>query len=172
MRALVTGGAGFIGSHLVEALIGQGDDVAVLDDLSTGSRSNLSMLEGNRRLAFHDGSILDPEIVDYLVREADVVYHLAAAVGVKWVLDHPLRSLLTNVRGTEIILDRANAHTKKVVLASTSEVYGKNDTHSLQEDDDRILGSSRLARWHYATAKALDESLALSYWYERQLGWS
>lgn len=169
MRALVTGGAGFIGSHLVEALIGQGDDVAVLDDLSTGSRSNLSTLDGDRRLAFHDGSILDPDIVDCLVGEADVVYHLAAAVGVKWVLDHPLRSLQTNVRGTEIVLDRANAHAKKVVLASTSEVYGKNDRHSLREDDDRILGSSRLTRWHYATAKALDESLALSYWHERQL---
>ena len=169
MRALVTGGAGFIGSHLVEALLGRGYAVSVVDDLSTGARGNLAHLEPDQALELSIGSILDGPLVDRLVAEADVVFHLAAAVGVQWVLDNRIRSLETNLRGTEIVRAAADRHRRPVMVASTSEVYGKNDAGPLREDDDRILGSSKVTRWLYATAKAADEALALAYAEERRL---
>jgi UDP-glucose 4-epimerase len=170
-RALVTGGAGFIGSHLTERLIERGDHVTVLDDLSTGRRQNLAGVEGNPAFELIEGTVLDEALVERLVGAADVVYHLAAAVGVDWVLRHPLRSLETNIRGTEHVLRACDAVAggRRVVIASTSEVYGKNNKDALAEDDDRVLGSSRLSRWFYASAKATDEAFALAYWYDRQL---
>ncbi len=165
----MTGGAGFIGSHLVEGLLRRGDSVTVVDDLSTGVRDNLAHLESNERLGVIVDSVLNEALIDELVSSADVVFHLAAAVGVQWVLDHPIRSLETNLRGTEILLAAADRHRRKVLVASTSEVYGKNDSGPLREDDDRILGSSKVARWLYATAKAADEALALAYAQERSL---
>jgi UDP-glucose 4-epimerase len=170
-RALVTGGAGFIGSHLVERLIGRGDDVTVLDDLSTGRRDNLASVDGCAAFNLVEGSVLDVATVERLVAHTDVVYHLAAAVGVDWVLRHPLRSLETNIQGTEHVL-RACAtqeRPRRILIASTSEVYGKNDKDALAEDDDRVLGSSRLSRWFYASAKGIDEAFALAYWQERRL---
>jgi UDP-glucose 4-epimerase len=170
-RALVTGGAGFVGSHLVERLAAQGDRVTVLDDLSTGHRANLNATVIGAQVDLIEGTVLDAPLVDRLVTEADVVYHLAAAVGVDWVLRHPLRSLETNIQGTEQVL-RACASIeggRRVLIASTSEVYGKNDKDALAEDDDRVLGSSRLARWFYASAKAIDEAFALAYWQEQHL---
>jgi nucleoside-diphosphate-sugar epimerase len=167
----VTGGAGFIGSHLVERLLERGDHVTVLDDLSTGRASNLATVEGNPRFGLVEGSVLDAPLVERLVAEADVVFHLAAAVGVDWVLRHPLRSLETNIQGTECVL-RACAEAeggRRLLIASTSEVYGKNEKDALDEDDDRVLGSARLSRWFYASAKGIDEAFALAYWHERRL---
>ena len=170
-RALVTGGAGFIGSHLVERLIERGDHVTVLDDMSTGRRANLAAVEHRADFELVEGSVLDPELIERLVAQTDVVYHLAAAVGVDWVLRHPLRSLETNIQGTEHVLRACAAQNRRrrVLIASTSEVYGKNDKDALAEDDDRVLGSARLARWFYASAKAIDEAFALAYWRERRL---
>ena len=168
-RTLVTGGAGFIGSHLVESLIARGDQVTVLDDLSTGRRENLAHVERDARFTLVGGSVLDEPLVGDLVRETEVVYHLAAAVGVAHVLRHPLASLETNIRGTENVLRACAAHQRRVLLASTSEVYGKNDKDALSEDDDRLLGSSRLSRWFYAAAKSIDEAFALAYFTDRGL---
>ena len=145
-RALVTGGAGFIGSHLSEALVGRGEHVTVLDDLSTGRRANVLQLDGQSGFRFVQGSVLDAELVDRLVSGVDEVYHLAAAVGVDWMLRHPLRSLETNIRGTEEVLRAASRYDRRVLLASTSEVYGKNDKDALAEGDDRILGSAERSR--------------------------
>jgi UDP-glucose 4-epimerase len=169
VKVLVTGGAGFIGSHLCEALVARGDEVTVLDDLSTGQRANLALVRSASGFLFAEGSITDHEIVDRLLGEAELCFHLAAAVGVRTILDQPLRSLLTNVRGTEIVLEAADRHGVPIVIASTSEVYGKNDAGPLDEEADRILGSSQVNRWHYATAKAADEALALAYGQERGL---
>ena len=169
MIALVTGGAGFIGSHLVEALLAKGYDVHVVDNLATGVEQNLAHLRENPRLRVTVNSVLNADLIDRAVAEAEVIFHLAAAVGVKWVLDNPLASLETNIRGTDIILAAADRHRRPVLIASTSEVYGKNDSGPLSEDDDRILGSASLSRWWYATAKAADEALAMAYWQERQL---
>lgn len=169
MRILITGGAGFIGSHLAEALVGRGDSVIVLDDCSTGFQSNVAHLESSERFTFVDGSVINSPLVDSLAAEVDAIYHLAAAVGVRWVIENPLQSILTNVRGTEIVLDAAHRHGCRVLIASTSEAYGKNDRDSLSEDDDRILGSTRVTRWLYAATKSLDECLAFAYWEERRL---
>jgi UDP-glucose 4-epimerase len=168
-RALVTGGAGFIGSHLVERLIERGDHVTVLDNLSTGRIDNLARVQEHANLAVVEGSVLEGQLVERLVGEVDVVFHLAAAVGVDWVLRHPLRSLETNIQGTEHVLRACAERSLRVLIASTSEVYGKNDKDALAEDDDRVLGSARLSRWFYASAKAIDEAFALAYWDERQL---
>ena len=167
MRYLVTGGAGFIGSHLVDVLLGRGDSVDVLDDLSTGNPRNLGHLRGDDRLSIHEGSVLDQIVVDTLVARADVVVHLAAAVGVQLILAKPLESLITNIRGTEILLDACARHSRKVMVASTSEIYGKNGHGPMREDSDRVLGSPLNARWSYSTAKAVDEILAYNYWLER-----
>jgi UDP-glucose 4-epimerase len=168
-QALITGGAGFIGSHLAERLVERGDRVIALDDFSTGRRENLHQLEGTSGFEAVHGSVLDVELVNRLVDGVDVVYHLAAAVGVDWVLRHPLRSLETNIRGTENVLHACDRRRRRLMLASTSEVYGKNDRDGLSEEDDRILGAARLSRWFYAAAKSIDESFALAYWQERQL---
>ena len=167
---LVTGGAGFIGSHLVEQLVSQRQaSVTVLDDLSTGRKQNLVEVERHPGLRFVEGSVLDERLVQELVDGSDVVYHLAAAVGVEWVLRHPLSSLETNIRGTENLLRACAGQRRRLLVASTSEVYGKNDRDALSEDDDRVLGSARLARWFYAAAKSIDESFALAYWHERRV---
>ena len=163
MRVVVTGGAGFIGSHLCEALVARGDEVTALDDLSTGRRDNLMGLQSSSKFRLVEGSILDAPLVSDVLAESDLCYHLAAAVGVQRILEQPLRSLRTNLRGTEQVLEAADRHCVPLVIASTSEVYGKNDHGPLAEDADRILGSSAIARWHYATAKAADEALALAY---------
>jgi UDP-glucose 4-epimerase len=170
MRVLVTGGAGFIGSHLVDALLAEGHSVLALDDLSTGSIGNLKGASANPAFEFVEGSILDSELVSQLVSRVDEVYHLAAAVGVKFVLDNPLRSLLTNIRGTEEVLEAADRHgKKKVILFSSSEVYGKGASIPFHEDDDRLLGPTSVLRWSYAASKAVDEFLALGYFHERRL---
>lgn len=161
MRTLITGGAGFIGSHLTDELVARGDEVVVIDDLSTGSVDNLSSSISSVR--FVEGSVLDSVLVDSLVTNADRVFHLAAAVGVHTILNEPLKSLRTNLHGTEHVLESALRHDAAVMLASTSEIYGKNTADSLDEGADRILGSPLTARWTYAAAKGLDESFAHAY---------
>lgn len=167
MRYLITGGAGFIGSHLADALIARGDDVLALDDLSTGSTANVAHLDTNRRFELVEGTIMEPETVRDLTRQSDVVVHLAAAVGVKLIVEHPLESLLTNLRGTEVVLEAASEFRRPVLITSTSEIYGKNASGPLHEDADRILGSPFKARWSYSTSKAVDEILARGYWRDR-----
>jgi UDP-glucose 4-epimerase len=162
-NVLVTGGAGFIGSHLVERLLGEGSQVVVLDDLSTGSERNLVDSMRDPNLRFVRGSILDEPLVDRLVAESPLVFHLAAAVGVRKIVEDPLRSLLTNVNGTEHVLSSAARHGSRVLLASTSEVYGRSEEIPFRESGNRILGPTSVHRWSYATAKALDEHLAFAY---------
>ncbi len=166
---LVTGGAGFIGSHLVEALLARGDRVIVLDNVSTGSHRNLAAVEAHPDLTIVHGSVLDELQVDELVHECDAVVHLAAAVGVKLIVEQPLRSFVTNIRGSEIVIQAAFNHRRRILLASTSEIYGKNSSDQLREDADRILGSPDVSRWAYSTAKAVDEILAFAYHRERGL---
>ncbi|MBE3000966.1 SDR family NAD(P)-dependent oxidoreductase [Nocardiopsis sp. HNM0947] len=160
MKAVVTGGAGFIGSHLCDHLIAQGHTVTVVDDLSTGSMANLAQLGEDPRFTFVQGDILDRELVDGLVAEADAMYHLAAAVGVYNIVDKPLRSLRINLHGTENVVEAAVRHRVPYMVASTSEVYGKNDADGLTEDADRIYGPPTKSRWSYAAAKGLDELVA------------
>ena len=172
MRYLITGGAGFIGSHLADALVARGDEVVLLDDLSTGRLENVRhLLEGpdTGRVRFVRGSVLDHPQVSIAVAGADVVVHLAASVGVKLIVARPLDTLLNNVRGTEVVLDTANATGAKVLVASTSEIYGKNAAGPVRENDDRILGSPFVARWAYSTSKAVDELFAYQYHRERGL---
>ena len=169
MRILVTGGAGFIGSHLCERLISDGHVVTAIDNFSTGRASNLTNLISSSNFTLVEGSILDSVILVPLVKEADYVFHLAAAVGVFNIVNHPLNSLLTNIRGTENVLEAAHATNTPVFLTSSSEVYGKNISDSLKESDDRILGSPVTLRWSYSEAKAIDESLAYAYFIEKQL---
>ncbi|MEX2274168.1 MAG: GDP-mannose 4,6-dehydratase [Actinomycetota bacterium] len=169
MRYLITGGAGFIGSHLSDALIGRGDVVIALDDESTGTADNVRHLLEHPNYTFRHGTILDHPLLSMLAGQVDVIVHLAAAVGVKLIVDRPLESLITNIRGTEIVLDAAARAGSKVLITSTSEIYGKNTTGPLHEDADRILGSPYKSRWSYSTAKAVDEILANAYWREREL---
>jgi len=169
MKFLVTGGAGFIGSHLSERLIGEGHAVTVLDNFSTGRASNLASLAGSPNFALVEGSILDSKTLKPLVHQADYVFHLAAAVGVFNIVNSPLDSLLTNIRGTENVFEAAHETKTPVFLTSSSEVYGKNISDSLKESDDRILGSPTTLRWSYSEAKAIDESLAYAYFIEKQL---
>jgi nucleoside-diphosphate-sugar epimerase len=166
---LVTGGSGFIGSHLVEALLARGDSVMALDNLSTGQISNLGPVKQHPRLRFVHGSVLDELIVDELMNQCDVVVHLAGAVGVKLIVEQPLRSLTTNIRGSEIVIEAAHRYRRKVLLASTSEIYGKNSSGPLHEESERILGNPGVARWAYSTAKTVDEILANAYHKERGL---
>jgi len=166
---LITGGAGFIGSHLAEALLARGDAVTVLDNLSTGSLSNLAGVREHPGFRFVHGSVLDELVVDELTYQADTVIHLAAAVGVKLVVEQPLRSLTTNIRGSEIVIEAAHRYRRKIVVASTSEIYGKNSRGPLEEGADRVLGSPSVARWSYSTAKAVEEILANVYHEERGL---
>ena len=166
-RYLVTGGSGFIGSHLVESLVADGAQVTVLDNLSTGSRANLDAVRD--RVGFVQGSVLDGLLVDELVADVDVVVHLAAAVGVKLVIEQPLRSFVTNVRGTETVLEAAHRYRRKVLIASTSEIYGKNEHVPFSEEADRVLGPTTVWRWGYSTSKGVDELLAYAYHAERGL---
>ena len=169
MNILVTGGAGFIGSHLCERLVLEGHHVSAIDDFSTGRASNLATIANSSNFALTEGSILDSTILNPLVNDAEYVFHLAAAVGVFNIVNNPLASLLTNIRGTENVLEAAHSTQTPVFITSSSEVYGKNISDSLKEGDDRILGSPVTLRWSYSEAKAIDESLAYAYYVERQL---
>ncbi len=169
MKVLITGGAGFIGSHLADYLVGQGDQVILLDDLSTGRLENIEHLQARSDVEFVLGSILNPDLVDHVVSRVDVVYHLAAAVGVQLIVDRPLESLMTNIRGTETVFEKAHKYDKRTIVTSTSEIYGKNTSDRLSEEDDRILGSPLKSRWSYSEAKAIDEILAYTYWREKGL---
>lgn len=165
---LITGGAGFIGSHLAEVLLERGDRVVILDNLSTGRMSNLDGVGGHANLKFVQGSVLDQLAVDELVHQCDVVVHLAAAVGVRLIVEQPLSSFTTNVRGSETVMDAAHRYRRKTLVASTSEIYGKNENVPLVEGADRVLGCPSVSRWAYSTAKAVDEILA--YMLHRQRG--
>ena len=169
MKYLITGGAGFIGSHLSDALIARGDTVTVLDNLSTGNRANIEKLLTHPNFRLIEGSILDTDLLDQEVRLVDHVLHLAAAVGVFNIIDKPLESLITNIRGTENILEAASNHNKEVLIASSSEIYGKNSSGPLNEESDRIVGSPLKSRWSYSEAKAIDESMAQFYHLEKGL---
>ena len=169
MQILVTGGAGFIGSHLCERLISDGHHVTVLDSTSTGRLSNLKKIIHSSQLQVKEGSILDASVLNPLIQQADYIFHLAAAVGVFNIVKNPLVSLLTNISGTENVLEAAHASNTPVFLTSSSEVYGKNSSDSLKESDDRILGSPVTLRWSYSEAKAIDESLAYAYHVEKHL---
>jgi len=169
MRALITGGAGFIGSHLADRLLERGDQVVLLDDLSTGRLANIEHLNGRADAEFVLGSILNADLVDHVVSRVDTVFHLAAAVGVNLIVEKPLESMMTNIRGTETVVEKAHKYGKRILVMSTSEIYGKNTSDSLSEDDDRILGSPLKSRWSYSEAKAIDEILAYTYWREKGL---
>ena len=169
MRTLVTGGAGFIGSHLAEELLRRGHEVWALDDLSTGRIENLKTFERHPRFRFLEGDVKDQALVNGLVAQCDEIYHLAAAVGVKYVLENPLRSLITNIRGTEVVLEACAQHRRKVMIASSSEVYGKGASVPFSEDDDRLMGPTHKLRWSYAAGKTVDESLAQAYFQQYQL---
>jgi UDP-glucose 4-epimerase len=167
VKYLVTGGAGFIGSHLTEQLISRGDQVVILDNLSTGLSENLSTIKN--KVEFVQGNILDKALVEKLVSNSDYVVHLAAALGVLNIVNKPLESLKSNLQGTEIVLEAANKYKKPILIASTSEVYGKNDKVPLNEEDDRVIGHPLKFRWSYSEAKAIDESLAYFYFLEEGL---
>jgi UDP-glucose 4-epimerase len=169
MKYLVTGGAGFIGSHLCDALIKRGDSVVALDNLSTGNKSNVEHLIGNSSFELIEGSILDVDTINKTVASVDQVLHLAAAVGVFTIVEKPLDSLLTNIRGTENILEASHKQQKEVLIASSSEIYGKNGGGPLSEESDRIIGSPLKSRWSYSEAKAIDESMAYFYFQEKKL---
>jgi len=172
MKVLITGGAGFIGSHVAEVLVKEGNHVSVIDDLSTGSMENVTHLKKNKNFKFHLGSILRDDLMEHLIKDADIVYHLAAAVGVKYIIDNPMESLEVNIKGTEMVLEKANKFgQKKVIIASTSEIYGKDrpGIKSFKETDDRVMGPTTISRWGYACSKALDEFLALAYFREKKL---
>ena len=169
MRILITGGAGFIGSHLTDRLVADGHQITILDNLATGRKENLSAHLDGESVNFIEGSILDLPLLDGLVKETEYVFHLAAAVGVFNIVNHPLDSLMTNIRGTENVLESAHKYSRPVFVTSSSEVYGKNVSDSLKESDDRILGAPVTLRWSYSEAKAIDESLAYAYWVEKKL---
>lgn len=169
MKILITGGAGFIGSHLSEKLLERKNAVTVLDNLSTGKLSNVSHLTEHKNFRYVIDSILNRNVLDKLIQESDQVYHLAAAVGVKYIIDNPLLSLQTNISGTENVLEFANKYKKKVLVTSTSEIYGKSNNVPFNEEDDRLLGSTNISRWSYSCSKAIDEFLALAYYREKKL---
>ncbi|MBK8177894.1 MAG: GDP-mannose 4,6-dehydratase [Planctomycetes bacterium] len=169
MKVFITGGAGFIGSHLAELLVGRGDSVSVLDDLSTGEMANLDRLVGGPRFEHRIGSVTDAPLVSEMVDRADVTVHLAAAVGVRLIVERPVHTIETNVHGTEVVLHAAAKKQKPVLIASTSEVYGKSSKIPFREGDDLVLGATTNSRWAYACSKALDEWLALAYWREKRV---
>ncbi|HEX8173175.1 MAG TPA: GDP-mannose 4,6-dehydratase [Thermoanaerobaculia bacterium] len=169
MRILITGGAGFIGSHLSDAYLERGDEVFVIDDLSTGSIENIQHIKKHPRFHYTIDSVHNYPVVAELVDSCDVIFHLAAAVGVKLIVESPVRTIETNVRGTEVILSAANKKKKKVLVASTSEVYGLSDQVPFREDGNLVMGATTKGRWSYACSKAIDEFLALAYWREKKL---
>jgi UDP-glucose 4-epimerase len=168
LRALITGGAGFIGSHLAQKLLASGTEVTVIDDLSTGSVSNISHLCADPRFELVTDNVRNHQVMHVLIEKCDVIYHLAAAVGVKLIVDRPVHTIETNIHGSEVVLNIANKFRKKILIASSSEVYGKSENVPFHEDDDTILGSTIYSRWSYAASKAIDEFLALAY--HRQFG--
>ena len=169
MKVLITGGAGFIGSHLADHLLNRGDQVVLLDDLSTGRLGNIEHLNNRSDTDFVLGSILDADLIDDTVSRVDAIFHLAAAVGVNLIVEKPLESLMTNIRGTETVIEKAHRYDKRLLVMSTSEIYGKNTSDSLSEEDNRVLGSPLKSRWSYSEAKAIDEILAYTYWREKGL---
>ncbi len=158
MRAFITGGAGFIGSHLADALIARGDGVTILDNMSTGSAKNIAHLQG--KIEVHEGDIRNKELVETLVDQSDIVFHMAAALGVKNIMEHTLESIDRNFNGSEIVLHAATKYKKRLIIASTSEIYGKNPNQPLNEESDRVVGAPQKIRWTYADAKALEEAVA------------
>ena len=169
MRVLITGGAGFIGSHLGEALLARGDEVFVLDDLSTGSMDNIHPFRKHPRFHYTIESVRHEAVVAEMVEQVDVIFHLAAAVGVKLIVESPVRTIETNVHGTEVVLAQAEKRKRKVLVASTSEVYGLSNQVPFREDGNLVLGATTKGRWSYACSKAIDEFLALAYWREKRL---
>ncbi|MEK6281528.1 MAG: GDP-mannose 4,6-dehydratase [Acidobacteriota bacterium] len=169
MRVLITGGAGFIGSHLADAYVQRGDEVLVIDDLSTGTIENIRHLKEHPRFHYTIDSVHNQPVTAELVDQSDVVFHLAAAVGVKLIVESPVRTIETNVRGTEVVLALANKKKKKVLIASTSEVYGLSADVPFREDGNLVMGATTKGRWSYACSKAIDEFLALAYWREKKL---
>ena len=169
LKTLITGGAGFIGSHLCERLLERGDEVHIVDDLSTGSVANFQHLKNNPAFHYHIESITNQRLMAELVDLCDTVYHLAAAVGVRLIVDSPVRTMETNIRGTEIVLELAAKKRKRVLLTSTSEVYGKREQIPFHEDDDLVMGPTNKGRWSYACSKAIDEFLAIAYWKEKKV---
>ncbi len=166
---MITGGAGFIGSHLSDAYLERGDEVFIIDDLSTGSIDNVAHLKGHARFHYTIDSVHNQPLVAELIDQCDVVFHLAAAVGVKLIVESPVRTIETNVRGTEVVLKQANKKKKKVLVASTSEVYGLSNDVPFREDGNLVMGATTKGRWSYACSKAIDEFLALAYWREKKL---
>jgi len=169
MNYLITGGAGFVGSHLAEALLARGTDVAIIDDLSTGSILNIEHLKPNPRFQYVLDTMMNRAVLTEMVDRADVIVHLAAAVGVRLIVESPVRTIETNIKGTELVLELASKKKKKVIIASTSEVYGKASKVPFCEDDDLVMGSTDKGRWSYAGSKMIDEFLALAYWKEKQV---
>lgn len=169
MKALITGGAGFIGSHLAERLLERGDEVYIVDDLSTGSVANFQHLKSNPDFHYYIDTITNQALMAELVDLCDVVYHLAAAVGVRLIVESPVRTMETNIRGTEIVLALAERKRKRVLITSTSEVYGKREQIPFREDDDLVMGPTNKGRWSYACSKAIDEFLAIAYWKEKKV---
>lgn len=169
MKILITGGAGFVGSHLADKLIGQGHDITVIDDLSTGRYSNVAHLEGTERFRLIIDTVLNEKLMEELIRETDHVYHMASAVGVRLIMDHPVKTIETIFRGTDVVLGFCSRYRKRVLIPSTSEVYGKSATVPFKEDDDLLTGATDKHRWAYACAKTLDEFLALAHWKETRL---
>lgn len=169
MRVLITGGAGFIGSHLAEKLLARGDEVHILDDLSTGSIENISLIKNHPNLTYHIDTIRNYRLTAELVDTCDIIYHLAAAVGVRLIVESPVSTIETNIRGTDIVLSLAAKKRKRVVITSTSEVYGKRNRVPFSEDDDLVMGPTNKGRWSYACSKAIDEFLAIAYWKEKRV---
>src|SRR5919206_2071156 len=169
MKILITGGAGFIGSHLAERLIERGEEVCVIDDLSTGAIENIAAIKNHPNFTYHIDSIRNYRLTAELVDMCDIVYHLAAAVGVRLIVESPVNTIETNIRGTDIILSLAAKKRKRVVITSTSEVYGKRNRVPFSEDDDLVMGATSKGRWSYACSKAIDEFLAIAYWKERRV---
>lgn len=169
MRVLITGGAGFVGSHLADAYLERGDEVVVIDDLSTGSRENVAHLLDSPRFQLHVADVRNEKLLDEVMADCDAVFHLAAAVGVRLVVESPVRTIETNIQGTEAVLKVAARHNTRILITSTSEVYGLSTKVPFKEDDNLVMGSSTIGRWSYACSKAIDEFLALAYYNEKQL---
>ncbi len=169
MKILITGGAGFIGSHLAERLLQEGNEVYVIDNLSTGRLENIESFKDKPNFHLNIGSVLNRELLDKLISNVEQVYHLAAAVGVKYIIENPLLSLKTNIMGTDNVLELCNKYKAKALIASTSEIYGKNEQIPFSETDDRLLGSTHISRWGYGCSKAIDEFLALAFFREKKL---
>ena len=167
MKVFITGGAGFIGSHLCDALVAEGKEVTILDNLSTGSKKNIAHLEG--KIQVFQGDIRDQKLVESLIENCDIVFHMAAALGVDNILENPIESISTNFHGSEVVLNSAVKHDKRIVIASTSEIYGKNSKQPLSETDDRVIGTPQKLRWTYSDAKALEEATAYSLFLTKQL---